>query len=205
MYKFVLCIYLVEARWKWGVMGGSHGGETAALHPAPPSSSCPRSPYFVLCIFPYFHFVFVVFLFCVIYSTKRFFCKYCTQSLLPISPFLASLEFGGRERVPSIHPWKAILTYSPICPHLCPRPPLPPPSLIGLFTPWSSTLLASLRPHGSRHLFPSLPSHFLHSHFALSAAILWPPAAFLAPEQFGRLSISSQSYGSLPLCSGSCL
>ena len=47
-------------------MGGSHGGETAALHPAPPSSSCPRSPYFVFLVFVFCtFFVFLVFVFCI--------------------------------------------------------------------------------------------------------------------------------------------
>ena len=89
--------------------------------------------------------------------------------------FIFLLPVGEFRAWAYIHPWKAIiftiekplysplnsqtaciLTHSPICPHLCPRPPLP---LIGLFTPWSSTLLASWRPHGSRHLFtPSTSS-----------------------------------------------
>ena len=119
MYKFVLCIYLVEARWKWGVMGGSHGGETAALHPAPPSSSCPRSPYFVFCIIPYLHFVFVVFVFCVVYATIGFSVNIALSPSFLFLPFWPPLNLEVKSvylvftpEKPSLHTRQSVRTFA---------------------------------------------------------------------------------------------
>ena len=93
----------------------------------------------------------------------------------------------------------AILTYSPICPHLCPRP----------LSPW----LASSRPDPQPFLpprdrtapdtfsppLPPLPFCLVRCNLVTPPQHFWPRCSLVAP------SISSQSYGSLPLCSGSCL
>ena len=173
-----ICIYLVEeARWKWGVMGGSHGGETAALHRLllPPHVLA-----LLILYFPYLYLVFSVFVLCIFVICGMCFhnsgiapsCVFLECHLALGPSFLLFIfwlpfgEFGGKEpgltftpEKPSLHTRQSVRTFAqdPLSPSDWPLHAL-------ILNP--SCLLATAR------LQTPFPSHFLHSHFALSAAIL---------------------------------
>ena len=106
----------------------------------------------------------------------------------PSIPFLASvlmnLEPGllfSPEKPYDRHPHLVANLSAPL-----PKTPSPPDWPLHALILNPSCLLATAR------LQTPFPSHFLRSHFALSAAILRPRSSLVAP------SISFQSYGSLP-------